>query len=85
MFKAIELDATSRQRTGREVSLDADTRQSAISLLLTQLDVPAEAAQVDPTRTLIRIGDRLWTLVTTPRPEERSPLRRAGAKHKHVR
>ena len=87
MFKAIELDATSRQRTGRELQLDAETRQAAIDLLLRQLAVSADAAQIDPTRTMIRIADRLWTLVTVSmaQPEGRTPLRRAGAKHKHIR
>jgi hypothetical protein len=43
---------------------------------------------VDPSRTLVRIGERLWTVVKIT-PIEESGLsgsqRRAGAKHKQVR
>jgi hypothetical protein len=88
MFKAIEVDATSRQRTGRELTLDADTRQAAIDALLATLSVAGEAAHVDPTRTVVRIGDRLWTLVRASPPREQGlsgSQRRAGAKHKQVR
>jgi hypothetical protein len=88
VFKAIELDADSRQRTGREVLLDADTRQSAIDMLLAQLNVPPASAIVDPSRTLVRVTDRLWTLVRGSAIQERGvsgSTRRAGAKHKQVR
>jgi hypothetical protein len=87
MFKAIEVDATSHQRTGREVSLSADNRQAAVEALLNELGVPQESAIVDPSRTMVRLGDRLWTLVSaaaTP-TEDSASLRRAGAKHKRVR
>jgi hypothetical protein len=63
MFKAIEVDATSRQRTGRELTLEAETRQAAIDALLAALGIATEAAHVDPSRTVVRIADRLWTLV----------------------
>jgi hypothetical protein len=88
MFKAIELDAASRQRTGREFTLEADHRQAAIDALLGRLHVAPEAAVVDPSRTLVRIGERLWTLVRTAAAAERATdpsLRRGGAKHKQVR
>jgi hypothetical protein len=87
-FKAIELDATTRQRTGRDFVLAAETRQAAIDQLLERLSMSADAAQVDPTRTLIRVDDRLWTLVAVrevARNVEPPSQRRGGAKHKHVR
>lgn len=68
--------------------LDADNRQSAIDALLTQLEVSPATAVVDPSRTLVRIGERLWTLVrSTPAHETglSGAQRRAGAKHKQVR
>jgi hypothetical protein len=86
-FKAIELDATSRRRTGREYSLPSDTRQEAVSALLHLLNLELEQVQIDPTRTMVRVNQSLWTIVA-PRQlaEPISPsLRRAGAKHKHVR
>jgi hypothetical protein len=88
MFKAIEVDAASRQRTGRELTLEADTRQAAIEALLSQLSMSSETAHVDPTRTVVRIADRLWTLVRTSPTQEQGisgSQRRAGAKHKQVR
>jgi hypothetical protein len=88
MFKAIEVNATSRQRTGREFTLAADTRQAAIDALLVELQISPEAAVVDPSRTMVRIGEQLWTLVSAPKVTEESAsssLRRAGAKHKRVR
>jgi hypothetical protein len=87
-FKAIELDATSRQRTGREYVLAADNRQAAIDALLALLGVRVEDARIDPTRTLVHVESRLWTLVmlaAPPRSGESSAMRRAGAKHKRVR
>jgi hypothetical protein len=88
-FKAIELDAQTRQRTGREFTLTADTRQAAIDQLLEHLAVTADQARVDPTRTLVRVADRLWTLVivrSSVMPGADAPsVRRGGAKHKHVR
>jgi hypothetical protein len=87
-FKAIELDAASRQRTGREHILEAATRQEAVDALLALLGLTSGSAHVDPTRTLIQVGAQLWTIVSAspPPPElEPSPLRRAGAKHKRVR
>jgi hypothetical protein len=89
MFKAIEVDATSHQRTGRELALEAETRQAAIDTLLLQLGVAPGSAIVDPSRTMVRLGDRLWTLVSVAAANEptdaSASLRRAGAKHKRVR
>jgi hypothetical protein len=88
MFKAIEVDATSRQRTGRELKLEADNRHAAIDALLAHLGVAPEAAVVDPSRTMVRIGEHLWTLVavaTQADAADSASLRRAGAKHKRVR
>ena len=45
MFKAIEVNATSRRRTGREWALDADTRHGAVDALLRQLGKTEEMAQ----------------------------------------
>jgi hypothetical protein len=88
-FKAIELDASNRQRTGREYVLSATARQAAIEELFERLSITPDQAEVDPTRTLIRINDRLWTLVSVRSvvaPGAEAPtLRRGGAKHKHVR
>ena len=88
MFKAIEVDAGSRQRTGRELSLEADNRQAAIEALLQLLEIAPDAALVDPSRTMVRIGERMWTLVrSSPAPETPADpsLRSGGAKHKQVR
>ncbi len=86
-FKAIELEAASRQRTGREYVLQGETRQSAIDELLTGLSVSVDHVRVDPTRTLVEVDGALWTLVPIRSPSESiSPsLRRGGAKHKNVR
>jgi hypothetical protein len=88
-FKAIELDASSRQRTGREYVLSGATRQAAIDELFDVLSISPDDAQVDPTRTLIRVNDRLWTLVSLRSDvvqDARAPsVRRGGAKHKHIR
>jgi hypothetical protein len=89
MFKAIEVNATSRQRTGRAFVLEGETRQAAIDALLVQLQVTPEAAIVDPSRTMVRIGEQLWTLIsaaaTATEESASASLRRAGAKHKRVR
>jgi hypothetical protein len=87
LFKAIELDARSRERTGRQHVLAADTRQAAIDALLGLLGKSAEQARIDPTRTLVQLDDQLWTIVaaSTPPTDDSSSLRRAGAKHKRVR
>ena len=87
MFKAIEVDATSHQRTGNELSLAAENRQAAVEALLSELGVATEAAIVDPSRTMVRLGDRLWTLVSVAAAttDDGASLRRAGAKHKRVR
>jgi hypothetical protein len=88
LFKAIELDARSRERTGRQHVLAADTRQAAIDALLELLGKSAEQARIDPTRTLVQLDDQLWTMVaasTPPADDSSSSLRRAGAKHKRVR
>lgn len=86
-FKAIEVSAATRQRTGREYLLDSSTRQSAVDELLHVLAISVENARVDPTRTLVEVEGALWTLVAArPKPEATSAsLRRAGAKHKRVR
>jgi hypothetical protein len=90
IFKAIEIESASRRRTGREFELAAETRQGAIDGLLAQLGKTADQAQVDPSRTIVRIDASLWTIVAlSSRSEapqtERPELRRAGAKHKRVR
>ncbi len=86
-FKAIEVNAATRQRTGRAFVFEADTRQSAIAQLLSGLGVAEDAARVDPTRTLVEVAGALWTPVATAQAEKRAPpsLRRGGAKHKSVR
>jgi hypothetical protein len=70
--------------------LEAQTRAAAIDALLALLEAAPEAARVDPSRTLVQIGDRLWTIVASHEPRapgvvEAPSLRRAGAKHKRVR
>ena len=86
VFKAIELHAASRARTGREYQLDAASRQAAVEDLLRVLNVPASEARVDPTRTMVEVGQHLWTLIALRQTEEiADPSRRAGAKHKRVR
>ncbi|HEX8967434.1 MAG TPA: hypothetical protein VF937_06120 [Chloroflexota bacterium] len=88
-FKAIELDATTRQRTGRQHALEAGTRQAAIEALLGLLGTPVDGARIDPSRTLVQIDAQLWIIVASqPTPSNRAvqpSLRRAGAKHKRVR
>jgi hypothetical protein len=88
VFKAVELERSSRRRTGRELLLEAESRQAAIDALLQTLNVPPETAHADPTRTLVQLGEALWTIVPQADPTEpgASPAqRRSGAKHKHVR
>jgi hypothetical protein len=87
MYKAIELDPDSRQRTGQEHVLDAATRQAAVDALLALLGATPATARVDPTRTLVQVDARLWTLVAiaAPAASDSPSLRRAGAKHKRVR
>jgi hypothetical protein len=88
LFKAIELDPISKQRTGRQHALAAQTRQAAVEALLELLGATADSARIDPSRTLIQFDGQLWTIVgTTPAPSagESAALRRAGAKHKRVR
>jgi hypothetical protein len=55
--------------------------------LLLELGKTAEQAQVDPSRTVVRIEASLWTIVAVSARSEtvRPELRRAGAKHKRVR
>ncbi len=86
-FKAIEVDPLSRQRTGRELVFDTETRQAAIDALLDSLGVPADSARIDPTRTLVDLDGHRWTIVAIPSLEGSVPpsVRRAGAKHKRVR
>jgi hypothetical protein len=88
IFKAIELDPSSRQRTGVEYALESDTRQRAIEELLCLLQIDVSQARIDPTRTLVQLDSRLWTIVAvsiSPNAAESSALRRAGAKHRRVR
>jgi hypothetical protein len=87
-FKAVELERASRRRTGREFQFEADSRQAAIEALLLTLGVAPELAHVDPTRTLVQLDERLWTIVPQADPSEEresAAQRRAGAKHKRVR
>jgi predicted phage tail protein len=86
-FKAIELDGVTRQRTGREFHFDLQTRQESIDALLAELRVSPEAATVDPTRSLVLIGDTRWSIVSAAKAvvTESASLRRGGAKHKQVR
>jgi hypothetical protein len=86
-FKAIELDAASRQRTGREFQFETETRQATIDALLLELGVPASSAHVDPSRSLVQIGDARWSIVAIQKAAigESASLRRGGAKHKQVR
>ena len=87
MYKAVELDATSKRRTGREYELAAETRQAAIDALLALLARTLDSVQVDPSRTLMHVGETLWTLVAVRASGggEAPSLRRGGAKHKTVR
>lgn len=86
MFKAIELDPRSRQRTGRALTLQAETRQGAVEELLRQLGKALSDARQDPTRTLVEVDGSLWTIVGVRAAGPDAPgLRRAGAKHKRVR
>jgi hypothetical protein len=88
IFKAIELDATTRRRTGRELALDVETRQAALAALLRHLNACEDEVRVDPTRTLVQVEQQLWTIVAarqTTLDQTSSALRRAGAKHKRVR
>ena len=87
MFKAIELDADSRQRTGRDYALAAETRQEAIHELLQLLGRSPSEARIDPTRTLVQTAGQLWTIVgaRAAAPQDAPGVRRAGAKHKRVR
>jgi hypothetical protein len=86
-FKAIELNGATHQRTGREFQFDADTRQATIDALLLELGVPISAVHVDPTRSLVQIGDIRWSIVAIQKAviTESASLRRGGAKHKQVR
>ncbi len=89
IFKAIELDPGTRQRTGVVHALEAETRQAAIGELLGLLHIDAAEARIDPTRTLVQLRSQLWTIVSAstgslPSAEPAS-LRRAGAKHRRVR
>ena len=87
VFKAIEIDATSRRRTGHEYTLGGATRQEAIDELLRLLGRTPSEARIDPTRTLVETAGQLWTIVATraAAPQDAPGLRRAGAKHKRVR
>ena len=86
-LKAVELDPSTRKRTGREVQLKASARQAAIDELLGVLGLTRDQARVDPTRTMVDVGGQLWTIVATraTQDEVSSSLRRAGAKHRRVR
>jgi hypothetical protein len=87
-FKLVELDSTTRRRTGREYRFEVETRQAAIDALLHELGLSADRVRVDPTRTLVEMGPSLWTVVAMSRTSQQAvaaSLRRAGAKHKRVR
>ncbi|TME26942.1 MAG: hypothetical protein E6I75_25480 [Chloroflexi bacterium] len=86
-FKAIEVEAASGQRTGREYTLDVASRQAAVEALLGMLGKTSADAQVEPSRTLVQVDAALWTIVDASATalRESSSLRRAGAKHKRVR
>jgi hypothetical protein len=87
-LKAIQLDRSTRQRTGRDLMLRASTRLEAVEELLATLGLRAEDARVDSTRTLVEVAGQLWTLVASPAsdaPAVSPSLRRAGAKHRRVR
>ena len=86
-FKAIETDPRTRQRTGRTFAFEADSRDEAIAALLGALGVAPEAAHADPGRTLVELDGLRWTIVAVSESEQQvtPSLRRAGAKHKHVR
>jgi hypothetical protein len=87
-FKAIQLDPVTRQRTGREVVLTAQTRRAAVDELLGLLEVDVSDVRIDPTRTLVQLPTELWTIVggsISPPTTDPAGLRRAGAKHRRVR
>ena len=87
-FKAIQLDPVSRQRTGHELALGAETRQAAVAELLALLQVTLGDVRIDPTRTLVQLPTELWTIVggsLSPASTDPAGLRRAGAKHRRVR
>jgi hypothetical protein len=87
-YKAIELDPTTRQRTGGEHALQAETRQAAVDELLHLLGIDVANARIDPTRTLVQLDAQLWTIVGaagSPGSAEPPGLRRAGAKHRRIR
>jgi len=64
-------------------------RQAAVDELLGLLQVNASEARIDPTRTLVQLHSRLWTIVgvsdASLPAQDPSALRRAGAKHRRVR
>ena len=86
-FHAIELDRVSRKPSGRRLVLEAPSRDAAIATLLEQIEASADTARIDPTRTMVDLGTALWTLVSISSASisESSNLRRAAAKHRHVR
>jgi len=86
-FKAIELDAATHTRTGREFQFETETRQATIDALLQELGISADLVRVDPNRTLVQIGETRWSIVTSQKAtvSESASLRRGGAKHKQVR
>src|SRR5439155_21052123 len=86
-FKAIQLDPVTRQRTGRELALGAETRQAAVDELLALLQVTVGDVRIDPTRTLVQLPTELWTIVggsLLPPTTDPVCLRPAGAKHSLV-
>lgn len=86
-FKAIEVDAGSGRRTGREYTLEVASRQAAVEALLGMLGKTTVDAHVEPSRTLVQVDASLWTIVdaSATAMRESPSLRRAGAKHKRVR
>ena len=67
--------------------LDVETRQAALDNLLKRLGKGLTEVRIDPTRTLLQDGERLWTIVSvaSAASADSASLRRGGAKHKQVR
>ncbi|MBV9358822.1 MAG: hypothetical protein JO023_25220 [Chloroflexi bacterium] len=85
-FRAVEVDARTRQPTGLVHELAAASRAAAVDQLLGILRQPAGAARIGPNARIIQLGDRAWLIVavgeTAPAREVAPRLRRAGAKHR---
>jgi hypothetical protein len=87
-FRAVEVDARTRQPTGLVHELAAASRPAAVDQLLGILGQPASAARIGPNARIIQLGERAWLIVAvgdTPSAPEVGPhLRRAGAKHRRT-